>query len=149
VRLRSLNAVCATKVVAPDWLRNIVGDAWLRPFRRIHSVTWNRGYSKDVLLEDDDLAILEGLTNLEQLSLNRTRVGDDALVHLEGLHLLKVLQLVDTEITDEGIKHLEKLTKLQRLDLWRTHVTKEGLKRLRALPKLHSVHAADARSDMW
>jgi hypothetical protein len=116
-RLAAVGAHCETKVFAPDWLRRLVGDGWLSRFQRINIVYFNYFASKDVQLEDDDLAVLAGLSSLERLSLNRTRVGDDALRHLEGLQSLKNLQLVDTDITDEGIEHLTKLMQLETLDL--------------------------------
>jgi Leucine Rich Repeat (LRR) protein len=142
-RLMALGAQCETKVIAPNWLRSLVGDAWLSPLRRINIVIFNFIRFKDVQLEDDDLAILAGLSNLERLSLNRTRIGDDALRHLEGLQSLKILQLVDTDITDEGIEHLTNLTQLETLDLWRTQVTNEGLKPLRSLPNLRQLRRPD------
>jgi hypothetical protein len=142
-RLAALGAHCETKVRAPDWLRRLVGDGWLSPFQRINIVYFNYFAAKDVRLEDDDLAVLAGLSSLERLSLNRTRIGDDALRHLEGLQLLKNLQLVDTDITDEGIQHLTKLRQLETLDLWRTHATNEGLKPLRSLPNLRQLRRPD------
>jgi Leucine Rich repeat len=144
-RLTALGAHCESKVVAPNWLRSLVGDRWLSPFRRINVVFFNFYAFKDVQLEDDDLAILAGLSNLERLSLNRTRIGDDALRHLEGLQSLKNLQLVDTDITDEGIEHLAKLTQLETLDLWRTQATNEGLKPLRILPNLRQLRRPDGQ----
>ena len=134
--------------LCPDWLRSLVGDGWLSPFRRINVVIFNFIPFKDVQLEDDDLAVLAGLSHLERLSLNRTRIGDDALRHLEGLQSLKNLQLVDTDITDEGIEHLTKLMQLETLDLWRTQATNEGLKPLRSLPNLRQLRRPDGHDSL-
>jgi hypothetical protein len=142
-RLARFGARCETKVVAPDWLRRLVDDTWLTPFRRINVVFFNREPGKDVQLADEDLAVLDGLTEVEHLSLNRTRVTDDALAHVEHLHSLKILRLVDTEITDDGLEHVAKLTHLNELDLFRTQVSHDGLKQLRGLSNLQFLRTAD------
>jgi Leucine Rich repeat len=148
LRLAALGAECETEVMAPHWLRGLLGDQWLSPLRRINVVIFNFQFGKDVQLADDDLSALEGLSKLERLSLNRTRIGNDALRHLEGLPALKTLQLVDTDITDEGLEHLTKLTRLEKLDLWRTQATNEGLAPLRRLPNLRELRAPDGRCFM-
>jgi hypothetical protein len=144
-RLAELGARCETKVMAPSWLPRLVDDEWLSPLGRINVVIFNFQFGKDVQLEDDDLTVLEGLSCLERLSLNRTRIGDDALAHLEGLQALKHLQLVDTDITNEGLERLTKLSQLEILDLWRTQATNAGLSPLRSLPNLRELRAPDGR----
>jgi hypothetical protein len=142
-RLEALRAECGTTIVAPDWLRRLLGDRWLTPFERLTSVFFNHYPRSDLNLADEDLSFLADLTNVEHLSLNRTRVTDDALVHLEGLRSLRILGLVDTDITDDAVEHLMKLTQLQELDLYRTQVTADGVNRLRTLPNLRSLRAPD------
>jgi Leucine rich repeat/Leucine Rich repeat len=139
VRLQSLGAQCGTHVVAPDWIRDLINNEWLRPFTRIDAVLFNFD-PPDVNLADEDLSVLEGLSELQHLSLNRTRVTDDTLKHLERLHSLKMLRLVDTDITDDGLKHLATLPQLETLDLMRTRVTDEGMKHLRGLTNLRELH---------
>jgi hypothetical protein len=148
-RLAHLGARCETKILAPDWLRQLVDDRWLKPYQRINVVIFNYVPFEDVQLDDDDLSVLEGLTEVEHLSLNRTRVTDDALEHLEHLRSLKTLRLVDTEITDEGLEHLMKLTRLETLDLYRTHVTGAGLQRLRELANLRFLRRPDEFSSTY
>ena len=46
---------------------------------------------------------LKGLTQLEELCLNSTKVTDAGLEHLKGLTRLQVLQLDDTPVTDAGL----------------------------------------------
>ena len=50
---------------------------------------------------------LKGLTKLEYLDLNGTKVTDAGLVHLEGLTKLEELHLVGTKVTDAGVKQLQ------------------------------------------
>ena len=53
------------------------------------------------------LVHLKGLTQLELLGLNYTRVTDAGLVHLKGLTKLNYLILNDTMVTDEGVGELK------------------------------------------
>ena len=57
------------------------------------------------------------------------------LFHLKGLTKLDQLILDDTKVTDAGLAHLKELTKLRYLSLSNTKVTDAGVKQLQqALP---------------
>ena len=108
--------------------RNAAGEvAWV-DFRSSAKIT------------DVGLRYLNGLTNLEVLTLTNTKTTDAALVHLKGLTSLQTLILSYTAITDEGLVHFKGLTKLQRLVLGRTQVTDAGVAELKkALPNCRIV----------
>ena len=59
---------------------------------------------------------LKGLTNLESLNLNRTKITDAGLSHLSALTKLSTLYLAGPKVTDAGLVHLGGMTNLQ--DLW-------------------------------
>jgi hypothetical protein len=142
-RLERLGAQCRTTVVAPNWLRELVGDRWLTPFERTNAVLFNFYTPPDFNLADEDLSCLADLPNLEHLSLNRTRVTDESLVPWERLPSLKILRLVDTDVSDDCVEHLLKLTTLEELDLYRTQVTAAGATRLEKLPNLRFFRGPD------
>ena len=53
------------------------------------------------------LEYLRGLTNLEAIDLENTKVTDAGLVHLKGLTNLQSLNLRHTQVTDAGVKKLQ------------------------------------------
>jgi internalin A len=94
---------------------------------------------------DAGLAHLEGLPKLHRLALQQARVGDAGLAHLKSLHSLKELDLTGTKISDKCVVHLKGLTQLKELTLEDTAVTKAAVKELRkALPACHVSDAAGA-----
>ena len=84
---------------------------------------------------------LKGLTDLEVLILDYTKVTDAGLGHLKVLTKLKYLHLSFTKVTDAGLVHLKGLTKLEWLYLWGTQVTDAGVQELqKALPDCKIRH---------
>ncbi len=85
--------------------------------------------------------ILEGLENLECLTLEGTSIEGPGLVHLRRMRKLKLLSLADSPVDDRAVEHLESLTSLESLDLRlgmseETKVSEAGRRRLyHALPK--------------
>jgi hypothetical protein len=88
---------------------------------------------------DADLGHLKGLTELQRLNLEGTKVTDAGLEHLEGLTALQRLDLAYTQVTDAGLKHLQGLTALQYLYLGGTQVTDAGLVHLEGLTALQQL----------
>jgi hypothetical protein len=87
---------------------------------------------------DAGLAHLEPLTKLQLLKLSSTKIT--RIGHLKGLRELKTLFLGSTNITDAGLENLKDLPQIRALDLSGTHVTEEGVKKLqRALPNCKIV----------
>jgi hypothetical protein len=78
---------------------------------------------------DDDLANLEGLTNLKRLNLARCqKITDAGLAHLKGLAHLEWLNLFETNVTDAGLANLNGLKNLKRLYVFESKVTDAGAK---------------------
>ncbi len=87
-------------------------------------------------ITDAGLAHLKGLTGLQWLDLSWTKISDVGLVHLKGMTKLQMLSLAGTKITDAGLVHLKGMTELQTLDLGGTDITDAGLAHLKGLTKL-------------
>ena len=71
------------------------------------------------------------------------------LKHIEGLPQIETLSLSDTEVTDAGLEHLKRLTRLKELDLNRTQVTDAGLERLKHLSKFKCWTQGNAGHRRW
>ena len=85
---------------------------------------------------DADLAHLEGLTDVNGVFLDETKVTDAGLVHLKCLAQLGALYLSDTQVTDAGLLNLGGLIQLHILELGGTQVTDAGVAYLRPLTNL-------------
>ena len=100
-------------------------------------------------LSDSVLVNLKGLTQLQTLDLNGTKVTDAGLMHFIGLPRLDYLSLANTAVSDAGLAQLNGLTRLRILNLIGTQVTDAGLARLNGLTKLqmlelHATKVTDA-----
>ena len=90
---------------------------------------------EDKPLTDAGLRNLRGLTHVQKIWLNGTKITDAGLEHLKGLSTLKELALFDTGVTDAGLDHLVGLSNLADLIVERTKVTDAGVEKLKeALP---------------
>src|SRR5262249_19994269 len=71
-----------------------------------------------------------------------------SLKHLEGLRDLETLTLCWTPISEKGLKHLKTLKRLQELNLSATNVGDEGLNQLSNFPNLRKLYLTrDSISD--
>jgi hypothetical protein len=120
----------------PAWLRKLLGDEF---FRDVVCVRLTRDCG------DGELEHLKGLTKLEYLSLDGTRITDAGLVHVKGLTNLKYLYLDGTRVTDVGLEPLKGLTKLKHLFLSDTQLTDAGLADLKGLTKLEYLYLDGTR----
>ncbi|MBS0264392.1 MAG: hypothetical protein JSS02_20825 [Planctomycetes bacterium] len=116
--------------LGPPWLRDFLGEDRMRMFDKIFHVT---------VYENDSLQHLNGLTNLESLSLYGSEVTDTGMMHLRGLTTLKSLSVNCTQVTDAGMRHLRGLTALKSLSVNDTQVTDDGLQHLRDLTALENL----------
>jgi hypothetical protein len=117
-----------TVVSEPTWLAKLLRDDSLV------SVTGVDLFGQSTT--DTVLVHLQGLGELQWLSLQYTKVTDAGLAHLRGLRQLQTLGLDYSEVTDAGLVHLQGLKQLQELWLSNTKVTDEGVKGFQqALPK--------------
>jgi hypothetical protein len=66
-----------------------------------------RVYLSGTRVRDADLAVLQGLPNLEELDLRNTGVTDAGLPALKQLRNLMTLKLVGTQVTDAGARALQ------------------------------------------
>ena len=90
-------------------------------------------------LVPDDLAALNGLSNLEFLQIGGVPIDDVAAWHLAGLTTLESLSVDDGgSVTDVGLGFLTNLRNLEHLDL-NGAFTGEGVRELAALPRLERV----------
>ena len=87
---------------------------------------------------DADLAQLQWLTGLQELTLFSTQVTDAGLAHLHGLTELRELSLRHTQVTGAGLAHLRRLTKLQEL-YFDFEITDAVLAHLHGLTGLQSL----------
>lgn len=97
-------------------------------------IAWLKwSYSK---VSDQQLAVLEKMTNLTKLYLNNTNITDEGLKYLTNLPNLKYLNLVGTKVTAQGIQNLAKLPNLKQLYIYQTPITaQEGKTLMAKFPK--------------
>ncbi|MCA9027639.1 MAG: protein kinase [Planctomycetaceae bacterium] len=87
-------------------------------------------------IDDADLRNLEGLENLQLVTLSGTAISDVSLRQMNQWPKLFLLSLMDTQVTDQGIQELSQARNLANLQLIRVPMTGEGLKSLLPLKKL-------------
>jgi Leucine rich repeat len=88
-------------------------------------------------LSDGCLMPIQGLSQLQNLTLSGNRITNDGLALLARMPALESLDLDATDITDAGLVHLQGLKKLKSLSLGGTLVTPQAARRLQsALPGL-------------
>ncbi|TWT32685.1 leucine-rich repeat domain-containing protein [Blastopirellula retiformator] len=110
-----------------------------------------------LLLTDQELAIVDGLPELEVLDLRGAPITNQALVHIENLPKLQELYLggsvitdveqtlFRTTITDDALPHITKLKTLRLLSLARTGVTDAAIPPLAELPNLETLFLVDVQ----
>ena len=102
----------------------------------------------DIDVTDNELAILDGIGEIDTLSLNaeqtESRITDEGLRHLAGISITGVLHLNRTGISGEGLQYLAGQHRLRILKLGGTHLTDEGLRHLAGLAELTQLDLNDA-----
>ncbi len=98
-----------------------------------------------IKISDECLATIAQFKSLESLSLrnysrNSDNVGDAGVAHLAGLTKLESLDLEGTKLTDVGMASLAGLVNLKSLTISDTAVTNDGLKHLAGIRGLTSLH---------
>jgi hypothetical protein len=136
-------------------------------FRELGRLTHLKTLDLNGGLNDDRLALLVGLAELEYLQTNQAQVSDDglkSLARLRGLRNLKffhpgkafsgagLAHLADLPslerltvagslaFNDDGMAAVSRLTRLQEFRTWHVGATQEGVKALKALKNLKSLH---------
>jgi hypothetical protein len=77
------------------------------------------------------MKFLVGMKNLNRLSAKRSGIDDEGLAAIGKLTELEILGLNECPITDSGLTHLTGLKKLTWLGLYKTKVTEAGVKNLK------------------
>jgi serine/threonine protein kinase len=94
-------------------------------------VVFERGTEVDDILQD-----LLPLTEINNLSLQGTRITDVGMKYLAGFRKLHQLYLGQTAITDAGVKELAQCEQLRFLGLENTRLTDAGIKAIANLKNL-------------
>jgi len=153
-----LKGKATLEVLAPEWLRAIVGDDDLKPFARIVELDLNErtdGHKepdKKLLSDrvtDEWLAKLKGQDALRRLELSGTAVTSAGMVHLADLKELQFLNICLTAIDDAGLQHFGAMTKVRRMTVCSSKITGSGFAALGGMKglesiNLHSSPASDA-----
>ncbi len=130
VAIKDLEGTVESQFVYPAWFPEALKTKHWAAFERVTSVDLTI-----TPISDADLGQLQGLAELEYLSLDYNEIGDAGMEHLYGLTNLEYLSLDGTQVSDMGIEHLKGLTQLKTLWLKNTQVTKTGVEKLQnALP---------------
>lgn len=130
-----------TKRGGPEWLREWLGDEWMKLFDTVTNVNLS-----NTKASDGTMGRLCWLTSLQTLYLDRTQITDAGLARMKASTALKDLSLDSTRITDMGLAHLTELRVLEKLSLSGTQITDAGLARLKSLTSLKLLHIARTRT---
>jgi len=91
-------------------------------------------------LGDAGLAVLCGLSKLENLDLQGTEITNDGLCGLKKLTSLKYLRLKENDqLTNACILHLKQIRSLSDLQIQETGIRQEGLDRLAGMASLQRI----------
>lgn len=94
-------------------------------------------------IDDQGLAALQGLPNLECLELSGTRITNADLGYIKELSGLRWLYLDKTSINDDGLMTLRGLSNLEVLVLSQSAVRGHGLRYLKNLRNLRVLNLSD------
>src|SRR5262245_38107229 len=124
----------------PQWLRERVGDEWMKSFDEVDQV-----HLRGEKVTDSTLGHVGRLTGLRLLYLgSNTRVTDAGLANLKELPRLRNLSL-GMQVTDAGMAHLRGHTNLEELSFNSTQLTDAGLVHLKRLTNLKELGIANSR----
>ena len=130
--IEQVGGIALTFPRGPEWVRDRVGDDWMRLIEDVREVQLVVKPATDATLGH-----IGELGSLQRLYLDQTLVTDEGLAHLKRLSSLEKLSLNNTQVTDAGLQHIKGLTKLKWLMLNRTQVTDTGVAELqRTMPGL-------------
>ncbi|TWU14344.1 Leucine Rich repeats (2 copies) [Symmachiella macrocystis] len=135
----------------PTWLRNIVGDEWMKPFdipsellcQLPAPISAGRAWYKVGEFDDEEflayvvpLNHLYGFKRVGICNSQMTNRSFKALAHFDDL---EQIGLGSKAFNDDALAHLANARKLRSLDLSGTSVTDEGLQHLQGLKDLESL----------
>ena len=117
----------------PKWLRAIVGDDF---FDRVRAVRLTESPN------DDDLAYLRDLPDVESLIISSTHVTGKGIEQVRGLTSLKELILSRNQMTDADLARLEPLQELRYLSCF-CSMSDKAVDSLAALKNLEELHISN------
>lgn len=94
--------------------------------------------------KDADLACLEKLGRLQQISLGPRQFSDSGMKYLTGLKNMQRLNIGGPKLTDEGLQYLKNMTKLSSLAISDGDITSKGLKFLEPLKNISYLNINSA-----
>lgn len=115
-------------------LKKLGAKISLRPTGEVQSMGLQ--YTK---FTDKELALLDGVPNLEILDLTFTQIGEPTFKKLGTMKPLKLIVLDQTKISDELLANLADLPNLEVLSVKATTISGKGLQHLQKLPKLSMI----------
>src|SRR5439155_9224516 len=120
------------------WLRSIGAQVRLRDG---HAIAVSLASTS---ITDREVAMLQELPELEELSLRDTEISDLGAAHLSSIRRLRKLDLRHTLLSDSALGALAPLTGLQSLDLSHTLVEGTGLGAFAGLAALRDISFSNA-----
>lgn len=137
----------------PTWLRNIVGDEWMKPFdipnellcQLPSPISAGGPFHKEGVFDDagflTNVVPLNNLYGLKRVALCRHQMTNRSFKALLQFEDLEALLITGKSFDDEALGYLSPASKLRSLSLDRTSVTdKEVLELQRRLPALKVSH---------
>ena len=121
----------------PEWLRNLVGDDFLRI---VIYISFSSSGATDETFEHFMTTHSNDLPKLEALNLACTPITNNGLKGLGKLRNLRSLDLSSTQITAEGLRYLQGLSRLEDLQLYSTQIGDKGSENLNLLTQLKSLN---------
>ncbi len=100
-------------------------------------------------VNDDDLKVLGGYRNLQNITLSNSKVTDAGIRHLKNVPNLTTINLSGCHITDNCIRDLIHIPKLQALFIDDTDISNQGVARLRLAMPDCSIFYKDKRKKNW
>jgi hypothetical protein len=121
-----------------------ISDAALRDLAALSKL---RSLSFNVMnASDRDLANLRSLQRLEALHLSiHMHTSDASLQYLQGMTQLQDLSLTPGQSTNAGLRYLQRMKQLRRLSLRRGSITDEGLENIRGLSRLEVLDLTETQ----
>jgi hypothetical protein len=132
-----LDGSLVTMPDGPEWIRDWLDEEQMRSIDTVIGV--DLSYTN---ASDETMVCLGGLSSLQTLSLDGTKITDVGLSHIKQSKAVQVLNLDDTLITDAGLALLADMDSLEELSLSGTQITDAGLVRLKSFTSLKLLHVA-------
>jgi uncharacterized membrane protein len=95
-------------------------------------------------INDEDVASINSLTNIEKLWLDNNKLTDQCLVNFISLNNLSYLNLASTSISKTGITQLKKLPNLKNIYLYETKITGQDITQLKNEWKGVKIYGMDS-----